>query len=83
MFRLSSGFAPALKLRCTKSAVIWLRRHLLRCHLPSASFGFAVIHCHSLAYSYPLSRFPQGGKAGAPSPLGEGREGGYVPLNDH
>jgi hypothetical protein len=27
---------------------------------------------------YPLSYFPQGGKGGfTPSPLGEGREGGY------
>jgi len=45
-----------------------------------ASFGFAVIR---LITPYPLSRFPQGGKAGAPSPLGEGWEGGYMQLNDN
>jgi hypothetical protein len=26
--------------------------------------------------TYPLSRFPQGGKAKEPSPLGEGQDGG-------
>jgi len=32
---------------------------------------------------YPLSRFPQGAKAAAPSPLGEGWDGGYLLLNDY
>jgi hypothetical protein len=33
--------------------------------------------------NYPLSRFPQGGKAlfSAPSPVGEGREGGIKNKN--
>jgi len=38
-----------------------------------------------LYYLYPLSRFPQGGKAGhsAPSPLGEGWEGGHSQNNQY
>jgi len=38
---------------------------------------------HFVAF-YPLSRFPQGGKAlhGAPSPLGEGWEGGHKYLSN-
>jgi hypothetical protein len=40
-------------------------------HRGSQNFPFAPFSI------YPLSRFPQGGKAwAAPSPLGEGREGG-------